>query len=97
MTVEIPTTGGRIEARLRPIDHPVRLLSVELGKLGHVVHVLPAMLKMGLRIVECTPGELAIIESFGITLVPWNRDGLHKSRSAAPGWQGATTENTGRI
>ena len=48
MTVEIPTTGGRIEARLRPIDHPARLLSVELGKLGHVVHVLPAMLKDGI-------------------------------------------------
>src|SRR6266511_6154907 len=26
------------------------------------------------------------------TLVPWKRDPLPKSRSAAPGWQGATTE-----
>src|SRR5258705_2446916 len=25
-------------------------------------------------------------------LVPWKRDPLPKSRSAAPGWQGATTE-----
>jgi putative oxidoreductase len=28
-------------------------------------------------------------------LVPWKRDGLHKSRSAAPGSQGVTTEHTG--
>ena len=89
MTVEIPTTGGRIEARLRPIDHPVRLLSVELGKLGHVVHVLPAMLKMGFRIVECTPGELAIIESFGITLadspplVRWSEPHVRSERPHA--------------
>jgi hypothetical protein len=26
------------------------------------------MLKMGFRIVECTPGELAIMESHGIAL-----------------------------
>ena len=30
-------------------------------------------------------------------LVHWNRDSLHKSRSAAPGWQGATTENIGHM
>jgi hypothetical protein len=29
--------------------------------------------------------------------VSWNRDSRNKSRSAAPGWQGATTENTGGI
>ncbi|MGH9346881.1 MAG: hypothetical protein ACRD26_06390 [Vicinamibacterales bacterium] len=32
-----------------------------------------------------------------LRLVPWNRDGLYKSRSAAPGSQGATTENFGHI
>jgi hypothetical protein len=31
------------------------------------------------------------------TLVPWKRDALHKSRSAAPGSPGATTENIGHI
>ena len=30
-------------------------------------------------------------------LVPWNRDDLHKSRSAAPGSQGATTEHIGHM
>ena len=30
-------------------------------------------------------------------LVPWKRDALHKSRSAAPGSQSATTENIGHI
>ena len=30
-------------------------------------------------------------------LVPWKRDALHKSRSAAPGWQGATTEHIGHM
>ena len=30
-------------------------------------------------------------------LVPWNRDGLHESRSAAPGWQGETTEDIGHV
>ena len=30
-------------------------------------------------------------------LVPWNRDELPKSRSGAPGSQGATTENIGHI
>jgi hypothetical protein len=28
-------------------------------------------------------------------LVPWNRDDLHKSRSAAPAWQGAKSELIG--
>ena len=32
-----------------------------------------------------------------VALVPWKRDALHKSRSAAPGSQGATTENIGHI
>jgi hypothetical protein len=40
---------------------------VMLGKSGHLVYALPAMLKMGFRIVECTPDELAIMESYGIT------------------------------
>jgi hypothetical protein len=31
------------------------------------------------------------------SLVPWKRDVLHKSRSAAPGWQGATTEHIGHM
>jgi hypothetical protein len=30
-------------------------------------------------------------------LVSWNSESLHKFRSAAPGWQGATTENIGHI
>ena len=30
-------------------------------------------------------------------LVPWNRDALQESRSAAPGLQGATTENIGHM
>jgi hypothetical protein len=66
MTVEIPRTGGRIEAQLIPKDDPSLPLCVKLGKSGHVVYRLRAMLKMGFRIVECTPGELAIMESHGI-------------------------------
>jgi hypothetical protein len=66
MTVEIPKSGGRIEAQLMPAKEPFAPLSVKLGKSGHVVYQLPAMLKMGFRIVECTPGELAIMESHGI-------------------------------
>ena len=31
----------------------------------------------------------------GCELVPWKRDGLPQSRSAAPGWQGATSELIG--
>jgi hypothetical protein len=69
MIVEIPTTGGRIEAQLVPIDDRSLPLSVKLGKSGHVVYALPAMLKMGFRIVECTPGELALLESHGITFI----------------------------
>jgi hypothetical protein len=68
MTVEIPRSGGRIEAQLILAREPSAPLSVKLGKSGHVVYALPAMLKMGFRIVECTPGELAIMESHGITL-----------------------------
>jgi hypothetical protein len=67
MIVEIPRSGGRIEAQLIPADDPSLPLSVKLGKSGHVVYALPAMLKMGFRIVECTPGELAIMESHGVT------------------------------
>jgi hypothetical protein len=68
MTVEIPKAGGRIEAELIPIDDRSLPLAVKLGKSGHVVYALPAMLKMGFRIVECTPAEMAIMESRGITL-----------------------------
>ena len=66
MTVEIPKSGGRIEAQLMPVADPSLPLAVKLGKSGHVVYALPAMLKMGFLIVECTPGELAIMESHGI-------------------------------
>jgi hypothetical protein len=66
MIVEIPRNGGRIEAQLMLAREPFTPLSVKLGKSGHVVYALPAMLKMGFRIVECTPGELAIMESHGI-------------------------------
>ena len=69
MIVEIPRNGGRIEAQLMLAREPVTPLSVKLGKSGHVVYALPAMLKMGFRIVECTPGELAIMESHGITFI----------------------------
>jgi hypothetical protein len=67
MTVEIPRSGGRIEAQLILAREPSAPLSVKLGKSGHVIYALPAMLKMGFRVVECTPGELAIMESHGIT------------------------------
>jgi hypothetical protein len=66
MTVEIPRTGGRIEAQLIPEDDPTLPLCVKLGKSGDVVYRLRAMLKMEFRIVECTAGELAIMESHGI-------------------------------
>ena len=68
MTVEVPNTGGRLEAQLMAANDASAPLSVKLGKSGHVVYALAAMLKMGFRIVECTPGELAIMESHGITL-----------------------------
>jgi hypothetical protein len=67
MTVEIPTTGGRIEGQLIPNDDPTLPLSVKLGRSGHIVYALAAMLKMGFRIVECTSAERAIMESHGIT------------------------------
>ena len=68
MIVEMPS-GERIEAQLVPIPDPSLPLSVKLGKSAHVVYALPAMLKTGFRIVECTPGELAIMESHGIALM----------------------------
>jgi hypothetical protein len=40
---------------------------------------------------------LRAIARIGHPLVPWKRDALHKSRSAAPGWQGATTEHIGHM
>jgi hypothetical protein len=43
MTVEIPTSGGRIEAQLMLADSPSAPLSVKLGQSGHVVYALPAM------------------------------------------------------
>jgi hypothetical protein len=30
-------------------------------------------------------------------LVPWNRDGLYKLRSAAPDWEGAKSEHIGHM
>jgi hypothetical protein len=72
MTVEMPT-GGRIEAELMPVNDPSLPLSLKLGKSGHVVYALPAMLKMGFRIVECTAGELAVMESFEISFTGSHR------------------------
>ena len=68
MTVEIPTAGGRVEGQLLPTDDSSGPLQVKLGKSGHVIYALSAMLKMGFRIVECTPDELAIMRSHGIIL-----------------------------
>jgi hypothetical protein len=68
VTVEIPTTGRRVEGQLILNNDLSAGLSVRLGKSGHVICALPAMLKMGFRIVECTPGELVIMESHGMTL-----------------------------
>jgi hypothetical protein len=65
---KLPTTGGLIEGQFIPNDDPSVPLSVKLGKSGHVVYALAAMLKMGFRIVECTPAERAIMEARGITL-----------------------------
>jgi hypothetical protein len=67
MTVEIPTTGGRVEGQLIPNDDPALPLSVKLGRSGHVVYALAAMLKMGFRIVDCTPADRSSLESHGIT------------------------------
>jgi dihydrofolate reductase len=43
--------------------------------------------------------ELGLIDEYEFVvhprLVPWNRDDLHKPRSAAPGWQGAKSEFIG--
>jgi hypothetical protein len=66
MIIEMPKTGGRVEAQLMPIDDLSLPLAVKLGKSGHVVYAVAAMLKMGFRIVECSPVELAIMESHGI-------------------------------
>jgi hypothetical protein len=69
MTVAIPRGGGRIEAQFILAREPSAPLSVRLGKSGHIVYALAAMLKMGFRIEECTPGELAIMESHGINFM----------------------------
>ena len=67
MTVELPVTGGLIEGQLIPNDDPSVPLSVKLGKSGHVVYALAAMLKMGFRFVECTRAERAVMEAHGFT------------------------------
>jgi hypothetical protein len=69
MTVEMPITRGQIEGQFIPNDDASVPLSVKLGKSGHVVFALAAMLEMGFRIVECTPAERAIMEARGITLI----------------------------
>ena len=43
-----------------------RVAVVDDVAVGYVVYAPPAMLNMGFQIVECTPGELAIMESHGI-------------------------------
>jgi hypothetical protein len=39
------------------------------------------------------------VDECGVLLkrVPWKRDVLHKSRSAAPGWQGARSARIGNL
>jgi hypothetical protein len=38
MTIEIPKSGGRIEAQLLPANKRCAPLSVKLGRSGHVVY-----------------------------------------------------------
>jgi hypothetical protein len=63
VVVEIPTSGERIEARL--FDDEGRLC-LTLGKTTRASYVLKAVLEIGWRMVEATPEELALIESYGI-------------------------------
>jgi hypothetical protein len=66
MTLEIPATGERLEARL--VEDRFQPLALAIGKTRRVSYVLENVLSIGWRIVECTPGERAIVESHGITV-----------------------------
>ena len=54
------------------------------GSRGSTLAIAPRMNAQKKRAGSCDPA-----------LVPWNRDDLHKSRSAAPAWQGAKSELIG--
>src|SRR5215203_3194907 len=77
---EMATTAdhvNRIEATVRRALARLRALSSTMSSAGQHRTFAPCALPMG---------ESAFL------LVPWKREALHKSRSAAPGWQGAKSE-----
>jgi hypothetical protein len=64
-------------------------------KIGGSGFVMAAPVLADGRVVSFAVGLFRHDAFFSTTLVPWKRDVLHKSRSAAPGWQGAKRELIG--
>jgi hypothetical protein len=67
VTIEIPSTRERVEARIVP-DEPSAPLAVTLGPAERARFTLAPMLNVGWRIVEATPAERAVLTAHGITL-----------------------------
>jgi hypothetical protein len=67
VTIEIPSTGERFEARI-VTDEPSAPLAVTLGPGGRTRYTLAAMLNVGWRILDVTAAERELLAAHGITL-----------------------------
>jgi hypothetical protein len=65
VTIEIPATGERLEARL--VEPSCGPLCLALGRTRRPSYVLAAVLEIGWRILDSTPVERALMETYGIT------------------------------
>ena len=68
MIIQVPTTGERIDARL--IEEPFGTLCLTEGWSGRIAYVLKPVLDIGWRIIESTPEERALLESYDLGIAP---------------------------
>jgi hypothetical protein len=68
MTVEIPTTGERVEMRLA--EDESGMLYLRPWASGTVTYSLEGVLRLGWQIVDTTPAERALLQAHGFKSGP---------------------------
>ena len=97
-----PSVAGAI-LLIEDVDKPMGRIDrtiTQLLKSGRLKGLKGVALGQFIRSAEEKPGKWSVVDVLHdrfAPLVPWKRDALHKSWSAAPGSQGVTTEHIGHM